>query len=58
MKVAIYIRVSTDEQAKHGYSIAAQEERLIAYCKSQDWEVVKIYKDEGFSAKDLERPNL
>lgn len=58
MRVVIYIRVSTEEQALHGYSIAAQEERLIAYCKSQDWEVVKIYKDEGASAKDLERPQL
>lgn len=58
MKVAIYVRVSTDEQAKHGYSIAAQEERLLAYCTSQDWEVVKMYKDEGFSAKDLQRPKL
>lgn len=58
MKTAIYVRVSTDEQAKEGYSLAAQEERLRAYALSQDWEVIKLYKDEGRSAKDLERPEL
>lgn len=58
MKTAIYVRVSTDEQAREGYSLAAQEERLRAYALSQDWEVIKLYKDEGRSAKDLERPEL
>lgn len=58
MKVALYIRVSTEEQAQHGYSLAAQEERLKAYAMSQDWEIVKIYRDEGRSAKDLKRDQL
>lgn len=58
MRTGIYIRVSTDEQAQEGYSIRAQEERLIAYCQSQDWEVTKIYRDEGYSAKDIKRPQL
>ena len=58
MRTAIYIRVSTDEQATEGYSIRAQEERLIAYCQSQDWDVTNIYKDEGYSAKDTNRPQL
>lgn len=58
MKVAIYVRVSTDEQAEEGYSIAAQRDRLLAFCMSQGWEVVGTYIDDGVSAKDLERPEL
>lgn len=58
MKCIIYIRVSTDEQAKHGYSIAAQKEKLEAFCLSQGWDIVRIYIDDGYSAKDLNRPNF
>lgn len=56
MKCIVYVRVSTDEQAKHGYSIAAQLEKLEAYCISQGWELTEKYVDEGYSAKDLHRP--
>ncbi|MFE7082527.1 recombinase family protein [Priestia megaterium] len=56
MKCIVYVRVSTDEQAKHGYSIAAQLEKLEAYCISQGWELAEKYVDEGYSAKDLHRP--
>ncbi|MFB7301713.1 recombinase family protein [Heyndrickxia sporothermodurans] len=58
MTVGIYIRVSTLEQAKEGYSIAAQKERLTAYCVAQDWSDYKFYVDEGASAKDTNRPEL
>ncbi|GGJ76220.1 site-specific DNA recombinase [Anoxybacillus voinovskiensis] len=58
MKVAIYVRVSTDEQAKEGFSIPAQRERLRAFCASQGWEIVQEYIEEGWSAKDLERPQM
>lgn len=58
LKAAIYVRVSTEEQANEGYSIEAQKEKLIAFCKSQDWQVYNIYADEGFSAKDLNRPAI
>jgi DNA invertase Pin-like site-specific DNA recombinase len=58
MTVAIYIRVSTQEQAKEGYSIPAQKERLIAYCVAQGWTNYKFYIDEGVSAKDTNRPEL
>lgn len=56
--IGIYIRVSTEEQAKEGYSIAAQKERLIAHCFSQGWDDYKFYIDEGVSAKDTNRPKL
>ncbi len=56
--VGIYVRVSTEEQAKEGYSIAAQKEKLKAYCVSQGWANYKFYIDEGKSAKDIHRPSL
>lgn len=58
MTVGIYIRVSTLEQANEGYSIAAQKERLTAYCAAQGWVDFKYYVDEGVSAKDINRPQL
>lgn len=58
MSVAIYIRVSTEEQVKEGYSIGAQKELLKAYCVSQGWDTYKYYVDEGISAKDTNRPQL
>jgi site-specific DNA recombinase len=57
-KAALYIRVSTDEQAKEGYSIPAQRERLTAYVTSQGWEIADYYIDEGVSAKNTNRPEL
>ena len=58
MAVGIYIRVSTEEQAKEGYSISAQREKLKAYCQVQDWNDFRFYVDEGISAKDTNRPQL
>lgn len=58
MRTAIYIRVSTEEQAKEGYSISAQKQKLKAYCIAQDWDVCGFYVDEGISAKDMKRPQL
>jgi len=56
---AIYIRVSTEDQAKHGISLQAQEEALKNYCKALGYEIFKIYRDEGRSGKDLEhRPEM
>ncbi|PFJ99012.1 recombinase family protein, partial [Bacillus cereus] len=58
MTVGIYIRVSTEEQARDGFSISAQREKLKAYCVAQDWDNFKFYVDEGVSAKDTNRPQL
>ena len=46
----LYIRVSTDEQARHGVSLDAQEERLRAYCTMRGLDVVEVIRDEGVSA--------
>lgn len=52
----IYVRVSTDKQAEEGYSIPQQIERLKKYCEAMNWQVAKIYTDDGYSGGDLERP--
>lgn len=46
---SIYARVSTEEQAREGFSMEEQEERLIEYCKFKRYEV---YKNPGISAKN------
>jgi DNA invertase Pin-like site-specific DNA recombinase len=56
VKVAIYLRVSTTEQAKEGYSLQAQLERLRSFCKAREWEVAKEYIDDGHSGRSIKRP--
>jgi DNA invertase Pin-like site-specific DNA recombinase len=56
MRAAIYARVSTEDQAKEGFSIPAQLKRLNAYCKARNWQNVSQYVDEGFSGRDVKRP--
>ncbi|MET7038092.1 recombinase family protein [Elizabethkingia miricola] len=56
MKTAyLYIRVSTDEQKRKGYSLPEQEDRLLKYCKFNNIEVKGIYR-EDYSAKNFNRP--
>ncbi len=56
MKTAyLYIRVSTDEQKRRGYSMPEQEDRLLKYCENNNIEVKGIYR-EDFSAKTFNRP--
>ncbi|HIG93993.1 MAG TPA: recombinase family protein [Nanoarchaeota archaeon] len=57
-KVAIYSRVSTEEQAKEGLSVEAQIDKCKSFCNARDWEVFKVYKDAGYSAGSLNRPAL
>ena len=47
----LYIRVSTEDQAREGFSLKEQEKRLRAMCEYKEYEVYKIYKDSGISAK-------
>lgn len=58
LRVFLYIRVSTIEQAKEGYSVGAQEERLHAYAKAKNYTVVKTYIDPGYSGSNMNRPAL
>lgn len=57
-RAALYVRVSTLEQAQEGYSIGEQRERLIAYCKAHDWMIADIYVDGGYSGSNLKRPGI
>ena len=50
-RAALYARVSTEEQARHGYSIGAQIENLRAYAKEHGYQIVGEYIDEGISAR-------
>lgn len=52
-RVAIYARVSTEEQAEHGYSIDAQLETLTQYCKLFNKEIYDKYVDPGVSGKEM-----
>ena len=58
VRVAIYTRVSSQEQAEKGTSLESQAEQLEAFCKAQKWEVFNQYTDGGFSGKDGNRPAL
>lgn len=58
MKVAIYPRVSTTEQATEGYSITEQVKRLTQYCEAMGWTIYKTYTDPGYSGGSLNRPGL
>ena len=55
----IYIRVSTEDQAREGFSLGEQEEKLRQLCSFKDFQVYKVYQDRGISAKDMEhRPGF
>ena len=55
----IYIRVSTEDQAREGFSLAEQKEKLLQLCKFKEYEVFNVYEDAGISAKDIEhRPSF
>lgn len=58
IRVGLYVRVSTQEQAKEGYSINEQIDRLQKFSEAHDWMVVKIYTDAGHSGADTNRPAL
>lgn len=56
--VALYPRVSTQEQANAGYSIEEQVERLQSYAHAMGWNNTKLYVDAGFSGGNMQRPAL
>lgn len=58
-RVAIYIRVSTLDQAREGYSLEAQEKTLRKWCEDRKHTVVDLYADRGISGKDIKhRPDM
>jgi len=55
MKTALYLRVSTEDQAKEGYSLEVQREVLEAFAKKEGLEVYKVYSDDGISGYTSDR---
>ena len=47
----LYLRVSTEDQAREGFSLPEQKERLEQFCKFKGYEIVDYYEDAGISAK-------
>lgn len=59
VRVAIYIRVSTYDQAQEGYSLDAQEKVLTKWCNDRCYEIYNLYADLGISGKDIDhRPEM
>jgi len=56
VRVAIYTRVSTEDQAKEGFSLDAQLDKLRSYCKARDWVIGGEYIDDGYSGRNVKRP--
>jgi site-specific DNA recombinase len=57
-RAVLYARVSTDEQAKSGFSLAQQMEALRAYAGQEGYEVLEEVSDPGQSGASLERPGM
>ena len=50
-RAALYIRVSTQEQSRHGFSLSEQRRDLESYAQQRHYKIVDIYADEGISAR-------
>lgn len=53
-----YVRVSAEDQAREGGSLDVQAVRIRAYCEAKGWPLEEIVRDEGRSARDLNRPAI
>ena len=64
MKVALYTRVSTEDQAREGFSLEVQRDYLLQYAKNFGWDVFctmsgrDVYMDDGYSGGNMDRPAL
>ncbi|MDR2866457.1 MAG: recombinase family protein [Methanomassiliicoccaceae archaeon] len=56
MRAALYVRVSTEDQAREGFSLDAQMKKLELYCKARGWTVADMFIDDGYSGRDIKRP--
>ncbi|MBI3313295.1 MAG: recombinase family protein [Candidatus Omnitrophica bacterium] len=64
IRAAIYTRVSTEDQAREGYSLSIQKDYLVDFAKREKFEIhfadnkSKIYEDDGYSGYSLDRPAI
>ncbi len=62
LKVALYTRVSTEDQAREGFSLQVQRDYLLQYAQNFGWEVycsivgAEVYEDDGYSGATMDRP--
>ena len=54
----LYPRVSTDDQVREGFSLDEQEEEMLRLCEYKNYQVYKVYREEGVSAKNMNRPKF
>lgn len=58
LRLAAYIRVSTEEQATSGYSLSMQKEKIEQFCNLYEYKLLTTISDEGISAKSINRPGI
>lgn len=58
MKAVVYSRVSTRAQVDEGFSLDAEPKRVKSYAASQDWDVIQVFREEGFTGTKVDRPTL
>ena len=56
--VGLYPRVSTEDQSRFGHSLDEQECRMKQLCEFKNYEIFKVYREEGVSAKNTNRPKF
>ena len=57
-RAILYARVSTEEQAKSGYSLGQQMARLREYAATEGYDVLEVVTDAGYSGASLQRPGM
>jgi len=55
-RAALYVRVSTEDQAREGFSLDAQTKKLETYCRLKGLTVSEVYREEGYSGRNTDRP--
>lgn len=58
IRTGIYVRVSTDDQKENGFSIDSQLRMLKEYCDKNNYDIIGVYDDGGYSGKTLMRPAM
>ena len=58
IRTGLYVRVSTDDQRDNGYSIDSQLRMIKEYCEKNNYDIIDVYDDGGYSGKDLMRPAM
>ena len=54
----LYPRVSTDDQVREGFSLDEQEKEMKKLCMYKNYQIYKVYREEGISAKNMNRPKF